>query len=119
MRTRKLIGFFALLLSLGARVAFAQEKAADQTLRVRCIAGLPKIKHNAGGNLLIQDAALHFDAGKHRAAVAVSSIEDIFTGSETTDAGGMLVKPPRAPQLPRRTIAALRSRFSCGKKLTS
>jgi hypothetical protein len=90
MRTRTLTGFFAILLSFCARPAFAQNKDSGQQLKVRCLAGLPNIKHNAGGYLSIQDAALHFDAGKHRAAVSASSIEDIFTGSEVTDAGGML-----------------------------
>jgi hypothetical protein len=90
MRTRTLTGFFAILLSFCTRPAFAQNNDSGQQLKVRCLAGLPNIKHNAGGYLSIQDAALHFDAGKHRAAVSASSIEDIFTGSEVTDAGGML-----------------------------
>jgi hypothetical protein len=90
MRTRAIVGFLALLLSFSAPAAFAQDKDSNQSLRVRCLIGLPGIKHNAGGLLLIQDAALHFDAGKQRAAVPISTIGDIFTGSETTDAGGML-----------------------------
>jgi hypothetical protein len=90
MRRRTLIAFLALLLSFSVRVAFAQDKDSSQALRVRCLAGLPNFKHNAHGLLSIQDAALHFDAGKHRVEVPISSIGDIFTGSETTDAGGML-----------------------------
>lgn len=90
MRTRTLTGFFAILLSFCVRPAFAQNNDSSQQLKVRCLAGLPNIKHNAGGFLSIQDPALHFDAGKHRATVSASSIEDIFTGSEVTEAGGML-----------------------------
>ncbi|HEY4740347.1 MAG TPA: hypothetical protein VIH76_07125 [Candidatus Acidoferrales bacterium] len=90
MRKRTLVRFLALLLSFSARVAFAQDKDTGQAFHVRCLAGLPNIKHNAHGLLSIQDATLHFDAGKHRADVPISSIADVFTGSETTDAGGML-----------------------------
>jgi hypothetical protein len=93
MRTRIFVGILSLLMLLDARVLLAQETAPApapaQPLIVRCVVGLPDIKQNANGQLLIQDAALHFDAGKHRAAVPIASIDDIFVGSEMTEAGGI------------------------------
>ncbi len=90
MRIRTLIGLVAFCSSFGARPACAQDKDSGTALHVRCLAGLPNIKHNAHGLLSIQDAALHFDSGKHRVEVPLSAIGDIFTGSETTEVGGLL-----------------------------
>jgi hypothetical protein len=78
----KLLPLFTILCG----VALAQQN--DSTLNVRNIIGLENIKHNATGKLTIQDGAMHFSGGKTEAKIPSASIEDIVTGSETTQAGG-------------------------------
>ena len=48
------------------------------------------VKHAANGLLQIKSSELHFDAGRSRGAVPISAIEDIYIGTETTQAGGKL-----------------------------
>ncbi|MFZ0038389.1 MAG: hypothetical protein WAK91_13255 [Candidatus Acidiferrales bacterium] len=110
MRIRTLIGLVALCLSFGAQLASAQDKDTGRALNARCLAGLPNIKHNAHGLLSIQDAALQFDAGKHRAAIPLSTIGDIFTGSETTEVGGLLADAAKG--------AAVAAPYDSGAALT-
>ncbi len=55
---------------------------------VRHIIGLDTIDRNATGKLTVQDSALEFNTGKADTKVAVSSIDDIFIGTETTQSGG-------------------------------
>jgi hypothetical protein len=114
MRTRIFIGILSLLMLLDARVLLAQASAAApgpaQPLTVRCVVGLPDIKQNANGLLMIQDAVLHFDAGKHRAAVPIASIDDIFVGSEMTEAGGIYGEAAKG--------AALAAPYDSGAALT-
>ena len=95
MRIRISFGFLVLLLTLASRVMIAQDSATNQPLTARCVIGLTDIKQNANGHLSIQDAELHFDTGKHHAAVPITSIENIFTGSEVTDAGGFVGEAAR------------------------
>jgi len=78
----KLLPLFTILCG----VAFAQQD--DSTLNARNVIGMENIKHNATGKLTIQDGAMHFSAGQAEAKIPVASIEDIVTGSETTQAGG-------------------------------
>ncbi len=95
MRTRILLGFLVLSLSPAARAVFAQDSATSQPLTVRCVIGLTDIKQNSNGRLSIQDAELHFDSGKHHSVVPITSIENIFIGSEVTDAGGFVGEAAR------------------------
>jgi hypothetical protein len=57
-------------------------------LKVRCLMGLENIKRNAHGMLAIQNDAMQFTAGQAVAKVPVKSIDDIFSGEETTQSGG-------------------------------
>ncbi len=55
---------------------------------VRHVIGLDTIKRNATGTLTVQDGALEFKTGKAESKMAISSIDDIFIGTETTQSGG-------------------------------
>jgi hypothetical protein len=67
----------------------AQEPALKgMPLKVRCLMGLENIKRNARGTLAIQNDAMQFTAGQAVAKVPVKSIDDIFSGEETTQSGG-------------------------------
>jgi hypothetical protein len=57
-------------------------------LIVRHVIGLDPIKRNATGQLTIQDNALEFKSGKDENKLTISSIDDIFIGTETTQSGG-------------------------------
>ncbi len=55
---------------------------------VRHVIGLDTIDRNATGKLTVQDSTLEFNTGKADTKVAVSAIDDIFIGTETTQSGG-------------------------------
>ena len=55
---------------------------------VRHIIGLDSAKRNATGKLTVQDGILEFKTGTVGDKVPVSSIDDVFIGTETTQAGG-------------------------------
>src|SRR5580692_2417753 len=61
---------------------------ADANPNVRHIIGLDVVKLNATGKLTVQDGVLEFKAGKAGNKVPVSSIDDVFIGTETTQGGG-------------------------------
>jgi hypothetical protein len=48
------------------------------------------VKHDSVGLLQIKSNELHFDAGRSRGVIPISAIEDIYIGTETTQAGGRL-----------------------------
>lgn len=98
----------AAILACASPGAWAQQPAANA--HARLIIGLEGVKHNAGGELLIQNGSMQFKAGKTDATVPISSIEDIFVGTETTQAGG---KTGRAVK-----TAAIAAPFGSGKALT-
>ncbi|MHB8524530.1 MAG: hypothetical protein ACYDH9_27770, partial [Limisphaerales bacterium] len=50
--------------------------------------GLENVKRNRAGKLTVQDGVMQFKAGTTLAKVPIASIEDLFIGSETTQAGG-------------------------------
>jgi hypothetical protein len=60
------------------------------TLHVRHVVGMQNVKSDAVGLLQIKSNALHFDAGRSRGTLPISAIEDIYIGTETTQAGGKL-----------------------------
>jgi hypothetical protein len=78
--------------------------------KVRYIIGLDNIKENSTGKLAIQDGALQFKAGKAETKVPVSSIDDIFIGTETTQGGGKTGRMVKT--------AAIAAPFESGKALT-
>jgi hypothetical protein len=51
---------------------------------VRHIIGFENVKAQQSGTLSVQSGALLFDAVKSQAQIGISSIDDILTGSETT-----------------------------------
>lgn len=68
------------------------------------------MKGNASGVLSVRDGMLHFQTGKASSDVAVSSIDDVFIGAETTQAGGKTGRVVKT--------AAIAAPFESGKALT-
>jgi hypothetical protein len=83
---------------------------ADANPNVRHIIGLDVVKLNATGKLTVQDGVLEFKAGKAGNKVPVSSIDDVFIGTETTQGGG---KKGRAVK-----TAAIAAPYESGRALT-
>jgi hypothetical protein len=92
MPTNSRISIFALLVILAVPLVSAQkaQDTAEGTLHVRHVVGMQGVKHDAVGLLQIKSNALHFDAGRSRGTLPISAIEDIYIGTETTQAGGRL-----------------------------
>jgi hypothetical protein len=112
MRSQTRIAFVLLLLVLAVPPAFAQQvqDTSAGTLHIRHIIGMPNVKHDATGLLLIEANSLHFDAGRSRGVLPIASIEDIFIGTETTQAGGKLGEVAKG--------AALAAPYDSGAALT-
>jgi hypothetical protein len=89
--------------------AFAEEPVVKPP-DIRLILGLDNIKHNAKGQLTVQNGAMQFKAGKVESDVPTSSITDIFVGNETTQGGGTAGKVVKT--------AAIAAPFGSGKVLT-
>jgi hypothetical protein len=90
MLKRCLTFILPLAIALGAPAAIAQEPASTKPIISRHVIGLKGVKHDTNGLLFIEHDEIHFDAGKTRATLSIASIEDIFIGSETTQAGGKM-----------------------------
>jgi hypothetical protein len=71
-----------------ATFARAQASSAPENPNVRHIIGLDDIKKNAAGTLVVQDGMLVFMTGKAGNKVPVSSINDVFIGTESTQLRG-------------------------------
>jgi|CZKC01.1.fsa_nt_gi hypothetical protein len=112
MPTKTRIAFFVLILAFSAPLISAQnaQDTAVDTLHVRHILGLQGVKRDATGLLQIKSKELHFDAGRSRGTLPISSIEDIFIGTETTQAGGKLGEVAKG--------AALAAPYDSGAALT-
>jgi hypothetical protein len=94
-----------------AGVVWAQSPTATPpSPKVRHIIGLDGVKANASGILSIQDGMMHFQMDKAAKDVPVASIDDIFIGAETTQAGG---KTGRAVK-----TAAIAAPFGSGRSLS-
>jgi hypothetical protein len=107
------ITFLALIVAVvAAPIMHGQTKqdAAAETLHVRHVVGMQDVKYDATGLLLIESKELHFDAGRSRAAVSISSIEDVYVGSEITEGGGKLGELARG--------AAMAAPYDSGAALT-
>jgi hypothetical protein len=78
----------ATLSALAPQTLSAAAASADAPISVRCVIGLQNVKSQSGGKLSVQSDALLFDSHKSQAKVAISAIDDILLGSETTQSGG-------------------------------
>ena len=78
--------------------------------KIRHVIGLDTIKLNATGQLTIQGDALEFKTGTDQSTVPVSSIDDIFIGTETTQSGGKTGTAVKT--------AAIAAPYGSGKALT-
>jgi hypothetical protein len=76
-----------LLITLLLGVASAKAQEPDKK-PVRHLIGLEDIKRNASGQLTVQNGTLLFKGNKTEAQVPVSTIDDVFIGTETTQGGG-------------------------------
>ena len=68
----------------------SETSGSPGALKVVHVIGMENAKPGARGELALLDGAMRFTASKGEAKVAVASIDDIFTGEETTQAGGKL-----------------------------
>jgi hypothetical protein len=80
----------ALLLALALALSLPQSTPVEKTLVGRHVIGLEDVKLDSNGLLFIENNEIHFDAGKSRDRIPIASIEDIFVGTELTQAGGKM-----------------------------
>jgi len=79
----------ALVLNATAAPSFSRQSAAPQNSPsstipdVKCVIGLENIKPGAKGTLASLPDGLEFTAGKKKADITTSSIQDVFTGQES------------------------------------
>jgi len=73
---------------LAAQTSFAAAASTDAAISVHYVIGLDNVKSQSGGKLSVQSDALLFDCHKSQAKIAISAIDDILLGSETTQSGG-------------------------------
>jgi hypothetical protein len=78
----------AALSALAAQTSLAATASSDAPISVRHIIGLENVKSQSGGKLSVQSDYLLFNSRKSQAKVAISTIDDIILGSETTQSGG-------------------------------
>ncbi len=71
----------------------ALAQPTDSSVNVRNVIGLENIKPGATGKITIQNGAVQFEG---QAKFAAASIDDIFIGTETTQAGGKTGKVAKA-----------------------
>jgi hypothetical protein len=107
LKTALIVSCSAALLS-AASLEPAQTPA-DANPNVRHVIGLATARKNASGKLTVQSGALEFKTSKVDDKVPISSIEDVFIGSEVTQAGG---KKGRAVKL-----AAIAAPYETGRAL--
>ena len=79
-------------------------------LAVRHVIGLENVSPQKSGKLSVQNGAMQFDFGKDAVKVPVTSIDDIFVGSETTQAGGKVGRVVKT--------AAIAAPYESGRVLT-
>lgn len=77
---------------------------------VRHVIGLENVSPQKSGKLSVQNGAMQFDFGKGAVNVPVTSIHDIFVGSETTQAGGKVGRVVKT--------AAIAAPYESGRVLT-
>src|SRR5258705_13335972 len=88
------LAFLTVLLSLstasiGQKQSEAQSPVSGSTIHVTQVLGFEGAKHNATGDLKIQDGVMQFQHdGSTAAHVSISSIQDIFVEDEDKQVGG-------------------------------
>lgn len=87
-----------------------QPAATVAVPNARHVIGLDNVKQDAAGKLAIQDGALQFDTGQSEGKVPIASVDDVFTGTETTQSGGKTGRNVK--------IVALAAPYYSGKLLT-
>jgi hypothetical protein len=104
--------FLALFAIIAAPIIHAQntQSTSAGTLHVRHVVGMQDVKYDATGLLLVESKELHFDAGRSRSAISISSIEDVYVGTEITESGGKLGELARG--------AAMAAPYDSGAALT-
>ena len=76
--------------SFGRQSATPQNPPSSMIPDVKCVIGLENIKPGSTGTLTSLPTALEFATQKKKAAITISSIQDVFTGRESRqDVGGM------------------------------
>lgn len=100
----------AALLVSAARPSFGAAASTDAAISVHYVIGLDNVKSQSGGKLSVQSDALLFDSHKSQAKVAISAIDDILLGSETTQSGGTAGKVFKA--------AAIAAPYETGRVLS-
>jgi hypothetical protein len=83
---------------------------ADANPNVRHIIGLDETKRNATGTLTVQNGVLEFKSGKAGNKVPVSSIDDVFIGTESTQLRGKTARVAKT--------AAIAAPYESGRALT-
>jgi hypothetical protein len=92
------------------QISSAAAASTDAPISVRYVIGLENVKSQSGGKLSVQSDALLFDCRKSQAKVAISAIDDILLGSETTQSGGTAGRVFKA--------AAIAAPYEAGKVLS-
>ena len=76
--------------SFSGQSATLQSSSNSLIPDVKCVIGLENIKPGTTGTLASVSTGLEFTAGKKKAAITISSIQDVFTGRESRqDVSGM------------------------------
>jgi hypothetical protein len=93
-KPRFCILLFLLLFSVVCASLYAQ--AADTTaaasgVRAIHVLGLEGVKRNHHGTLTVQPSGLNFDGKGARGAIAVASIQDVFTSQDSHQTGGKVL----------------------------
>ena len=60
-------------------------------IRARHVLGLEEVRRNLHGTLTAQPSGLDFKAGGAHGAVAIASIQDVFTGQDSHQTGGKVL----------------------------
>jgi len=95
VRTKSLLCIFAFLpiftciYTQGSETTTAS--TAAQGVRVMHVLGLEGVKRNHHGTLTVQPTGLKFEAKGTHGAVAIDSIEDVFTSQDSRQTGGKVL----------------------------
>jgi len=85
----------ALLLLISLFCARLYAQTADTTnasgVRAMHVLGLEGVKRNHHGTLTVQPSGLNFDAKGARGAIAIASIQDVFTSQDSHQTGGKVL----------------------------
>ncbi len=66
-----------------ARQSAGASGATDAPVKVTVVKGLPGVKDNTGGTLIIADGSMHFTHEAIKSDLAAHSIEDVVTGDDS------------------------------------